>query len=282
LTGGDVGLVEAKDAGSGQEDGPGVAPIQSVDRALQILEFLTDAPSLGTSDIARKLGVHRSTASRLLTTLEGRGVVEQVSDRGAYRLGLGLLRMAYPVSTRFDLARDGQEVCDALAEATQETCNVAILDGGYAVTITQSAGQRMVGVAGQYVGQRAPLHASSSGKVLLAHAPQHVLVSVTGEALEGYTDATRIDSDVLEKELALIRERGWSSAVGEWEEGINALAVPVWDATHELVAVLSVTAPDFRMPEAGFEGFLERLQIAARDFEARLGFSRVDPTAPGA
>lgn len=76
--------------------------------------------------------------------------------------------MAYPVSTRFDLARDSQVVCDALAEATQETSNVAILDEGYAVTITQSAGQRMVGVAGQYVGQRAPLHATSTGKLLLA------------------------------------------------------------------------------------------------------------------
>ena len=126
------------------------APIQSVDRALQILELLTDSPSLGTSAIARKLGVHRSTASRLLTTLESHDVVEQVSDRGEYRLGLGLLRMAYPVSTRFDLARDSQVVCDALAEATQETSNVAILDEGYAVTITQSAGQRMVGVAGQW------------------------------------------------------------------------------------------------------------------------------------
>src|SRR5690625_3242574 len=87
--------------------GSGVpAPIQSVDRALQILELLTETPSLGASDIARKLGVHRSTASRLLTTLEARDVVEQVSDRGAYRLGLGLLRMAFLVSPRFDFVRD--------------------------------------------------------------------------------------------------------------------------------------------------------------------------------
>src|SRR5690625_2190552 len=113
------------------------APIQSVDRALQILEFLTEEPILSTSEIARRLGVHRSTASRLLATMEARNVVEQVADRGAYRLGLGLLRMAYPVSMRFDLARDSQAICDALADATQETTNVAILDGGYAVMITQ-------------------------------------------------------------------------------------------------------------------------------------------------
>src|SRR5699024_3620169 len=182
-----------------------------------------------------------------------RDVVEQVADRGAYRLGLGLLRMAYPVSTRFDLARDGQVVCDALAEATQETSNVAILDDGYAVTITQSAGQRMVGVAGQYVGQRAPLHATSTGKILLAYTSGQAWDQLSEGSLERFTTATRTNFDQLAKELEESRQRGWSSAVGEWEEGINALAIPVWDATGELVAAVSVTAPDFRMPEAGFE-----------------------------
>ena len=256
-----------------------VAPIQSVDRALQILEFLTEEPMLGTSDIARRLGVHRSTASRLLSTLEGRNVVEQIADRGAYRLGLGLLRMAYPVSTRFDLARDSQVICDALAEATQETTNVAILDDGYAVTITQSAGQRMVGVAGQYVGQRVPLHATSTGKLLLAYAPEEVWAHVSTQPLEEFTDGTQLDLDGLAQELEAVRQHGWSAAVGEWEEGINALAVPVWDATGQLVAAVSVTAPDFRMPESRFDEFLHHAQKAARDLETRLGFSRVDPTA---
>src|SRR5690625_2782360 len=190
------------------------APIQSVDRALQILEFLTEESLLTSSDIARRLGVHRSTASRLLTTLESRGVVEQVADRGAYRLGLGLLRMAYPVSTRFDLARDSQVVCDALAEATQETSNVAILDGGYSVTITQSAGQRMVGVAGQYVGQRAPLHVTSTGKLLLAYTSGQTWDLLSQSSLERFTPATRTNFEQLAEELEEIRQRGWSSAVG--------------------------------------------------------------------
>ena len=85
----------------------------------------------------------------------------------------------------------------------------------------------------------------------------------------------------LAEELKVIRQRGWASAVGEWEEGINALAVPVWDATGQLVAAVSVTAPDFRMPDASFETFLGALKVAATDFEARLGFARVDPTTPG-
>lgn len=257
-----------------------VAPIQSVDRAIQILQFLTEAPELSTSEIARRLGVHRSTASRILTTLENRDVVEQVTERGAYRLGLGILRMAYPVSTRFDLARDGQAVCDALAETTHETTNIAILDQGHAVTITQSTGQQMVGVAGQYVGQRVPLHATSTGKLLLAHATHEVWEQVIAQPLERFTDATQQELSQLAEELETIRQQGWSSAIGEWEEGINALAVPVWDTTGHLVAAVSVTAPAFRMPETRFNEFLAHVQHAAKDFEARLGFSRVVPTAP--
>ena len=256
-----------------------VAPIQSVDRAIQILQFLIETPELSTSEIARRLGVHRSTASRILATLEGRDMVEQVAERGAYRLGLGILRMAYPVSTRFDLARDGQAVCDALAETTQETTNIAILDQGHAVTITQSTGQQMVGVAGQYVGQRVPLHATSTGKLLLAHAPDEVWQHLVSQPLEQYTEMTQQDVSKLAQELDTIRQQGWSCAIGEWEEGINALAVPVWDATRHLVAAVSVTAPAFRMPQDRFDDFLQHVRSAAKDFEARLGFSRVVPTA---
>src|SRR5699024_480547 len=131
-----------------------------------------------------------------------------------------------------------------------------------------------------YVGQRAPLHATSTGKLLLAHASDQTWQQVAGKPLRRFTDATRTDVAQLAEELALIRDRGWSSAVGEWEEGINALAAPVYDATGVLVAVVSVTVPDFRMPEAGFDGLLGYLHMAARDFQSRLGFSPIDPTAP--
>src|SRR5699024_12566235 len=87
-----------------------------------------------------------------------------------------------------------------------------------------SAGRQMVGVAGQYVGQRAPLHATSTGKLLLAHASDQTWEQVASEPLTRFTDATCTDIAQLAEELALIRHRGWSSAVGEWEDGINALA----------------------------------------------------------
>src|SRR5699024_11499042 len=98
-----------------------------------------------------------------------------------------------------------------------------------------------------------PLHATSTGKLLLAHASDQTWEQVASEPLTRFTDATCTDIAQLAEELALIRHRGWSSAVGEWEDGINALAAPVYDATGVLVAVVSVTAPDFRMPERSEE-----------------------------
>src|SRR5699024_8404554 len=176
--------------------------------------------------------------------------------------------------------REMRAVCDGLSDATHETANAAILDGGYAVTITQSAGREMAGVEGQQVGQRAPRDAISTGELLLGEASDRTVEQVASESLSRCTDATCTDIAQLAEESALIRHRGSSSAVGEWEDGINALAAPVYDATGVLVAVVSVTAPDFRMPEAGFDEFLGHLRVAARDFQARLGFSPIDPTAP--
>lgn len=247
--------------------------VQSVDRAAQILELLTAEPLLGVTEIARRLGVHRSTAFRLLATLESHDLVEQVAERGAYRLGFALLRMAHSVTARLDLARDGQACCDVLASELKETVNVAVLDAGYAVNITQSVGERMIGVAGQYVGQRGPLHATSTGKLLLAHAGEDAWDGLLRLGLESFTAHTITDPEALAADLAAVRSRGWASAVAEWEDGTHALAVPVRRADGEVAAAVSMTAPAFRMPESQFSDLAARLRSGAADLEARLGYA---------
>lgn len=248
-----------------------VALVQSVDRAAQILEILRECPSMTISDIARRLGVHRSTAFRLLATLEAHDLVEQESARGAYRLGFGLLRMANAVSGRIDLTRDAQATCEDVAAQLNETVNVAILDQSAAVTITQTVGDRMIGVARQYVGQRTPLHASSTGKVLLAHADPAEQRRILAGSLEPFTASTITDAAALAGELEEVLDRGWASAVAEWEEGINALAVPVRGLGGEAVAALSTTAPAFRLPVSSFADRVAVLREAADRLEARLG-----------
>ncbi|WP_150460462.1 IclR family transcriptional regulator [Nesterenkonia ebinurensis] len=245
--------------------------VQSVDRAARILSLLREQPSLTISAIARELGVHRSTALRLLVTLESHDLVEQESARGAYRLGFGLLRMANAVTGRIDLTRDAQSCCAVAAAELNETVNVAILDQHAAVTITQTEGERMVGVARQYVGQRGPLHATSTGKILLAHADPAEQRLILNAPLEAFTSSTITDPALLADELEIVLDRGWASAVTEWEEGINALAVPVHGPEGAVVAALSTTAPAFRLPESSFAEHIQVLRQAADQLEAKLG-----------
>ena len=125
-----------------QSDSP--AAVQSVDRALQVLDILAELGNAGVTEIASELGVHKSTVSRLVAVLESRGFVEQLSDRGKYRLGFTIVRLAGSTSAQLDLAKESQPICDRLAAQTGETTNVAVLDAGtqFDVGISDDAGER--------------------------------------------------------------------------------------------------------------------------------------------
>src|SRR5258707_12327857 len=111
-----------------EDDDKPAAAVQSVDRALLVLEILAKLGQAGVTEIAAELGVHKSTVSRLITVLESRGYVEQVSGRGKYRLGFSIARLARASSGQLDLVKLSQDVCDSLAAEVGETTNLAILD----------------------------------------------------------------------------------------------------------------------------------------------------------
>lgn len=222
------------------------------------------------SAIARELGVHRSTAFRLLTTLEGRRFVVQETHRGTYSLGPGALRIAGAVALRSDLAREAQGICDEVTARIGETSNVAILVEDAAVNIAQATGTSSVAVRDQYVGQRTPLHATSSGKTLLAYAGDAAFQAAS-RSLERFSETTIVDPAQLRDELELVRLRGWGSALAEWQEHTNAVAVPVFATDGSAVAALSVTAPAFRMPPDELPQLAEELVQFSQELARRLG-----------
>ncbi len=121
--------------------GARTASIQSVDRALEVLEILARHGEGGVSDIADTLGVHKSTISRLVSVLESRGFVEQVAERGKYRLGFTIVRLAGATMATRDLARESRDICQPLADDVGETVNLAVLDNGRAVTSPRPPGR---------------------------------------------------------------------------------------------------------------------------------------------
>lgn len=252
------------------DQGRDLGLVQSVDRAITILEILARTDEAGVTEVARELGVHKSTAFRLIGTLEARGLVEQSDDRGKYRIGMGLVRMAGTSAARTDIVRAARPVCQQLAAATGETINIAVLIGSAALYLDQIAGEAAL-QPHNWVGQRIPLHATSNGKVLMAHLDPR-LVDGFLSRLEPYTSRTITRRATLNRQLAEIRDLGYATAVDELEEGLSAVAAPVRDAHGEVIAALSVSGSTYRMDAATMSATVEPLIAAATEVSFAMGW----------
>ncbi|MBM6405182.1 IclR family transcriptional regulator [Phycicoccus sp. CSK15P-2] len=242
--------------------------VQSVDRAVTILELLALHGEAGVTQLARELGVHKSTASRLVSALERRRLVEQVEERGRYRLGVGILKLAGATNARLDLAQEARPVVRRLAGETGETVNLAVLSGGAALYVDQVAGASSLSTY-NWVGQHIPIHATSNGKVLVSELVEPELGRTLGE-LVAYTPATITERTRLDAELARVREQGWALATDELDVGLTAIAAPVRDEHGDVVASVSVSGPTFRFNPQRVEEIVPLLLAATREISAHL------------
>lgn len=247
------------------------APVQSVDRALRVLEILARDGEATLSALARELGVHKSTVSRLVEVLAGHDLVQVPDGQGGYRLGVGCLRLAGATAGNLDVSTEARPVCDRLAAEVDETCTVAILRDGVVINVCQSEGSTTVATR-NWIGQQTPPHATSNGKVLLAYLPEEELREVLTGRLERFTPATITARDALRDELRAVRDGGYAYARGELEEGLNAVAAPIRDHTGAVVAALSAAGPVYRLDEAEFPRTRDAVVQAADEVSRRLGY----------
>jgi DNA-binding IclR family transcriptional regulator len=214
--------------------------------------------------------VHKSTAFRLMSTLEGRGLVEQSSERGKYRLGVGLLRLAGATTARLDVVQEARPICRRLAQETGETVNIAVLSESSALYLDQVAGSSAL-QSHNWVGQHIPLHATSNGKVLLSGLDGDRLGDVL-RRLPSYTDATITKKSKLRQELERVRADGYAVAVDELEVGLSAVAAPIRNAHGDVIASMSVSGPTFRMPTDKLDRAVKLCVDAADEVSHRLGW----------
>ncbi|MCB0905680.1 MAG: IclR family transcriptional regulator [Nocardioidaceae bacterium] len=253
--------------GNGGAEG---ATVQSVDRALTILEALARSGEAGVTELAADLDVHKSTAFRLVATLEAHGLVEQTEDRGKYRLGVGLLRLAGATTSRLDVVQEARPLCRKLASDTGETVNIAVLSDRSALYLDQASGSSALQTH-NWVGQHIPLHATSNGKVLLSGLEPDRLDALLG-SLPAYTDMTITKKSALRAELAKVREQGYALAVDELEIGLTAAAAPIRNNHGDVIASMSVSGPTFRLGADRVEIVVKLLVAAADEVSHRLGF----------
>ena len=226
----------------------------------------------GVTEIAGELGVHKSTAFRLVSTLEAHRLVEQTTERGRYRLGVGVLRLAGATTARLDLVQEARPLCRRSRPTTGETVNIAVLSESSALYLDQVAGSSAL-QPHNWVGQHIPLHATSNGKVLLSGLDDAQVKELLG-TLSRYTATTITKKGRLREELALVREQGYAVAVDELEEGLTAVAAPIRNAHGDVVASMSVSGPTFRLPEERVGDVVRLLVEAAAEVSHRLGWGQ--------
>jgi DNA-binding IclR family transcriptional regulator len=218
------------------------ATYQSAERALALLASFDDSRAeIGVSEMAETLGVHKSTASRLAAALERAGFLSRTGKR--YRLGVELIRLGAIALRSFDVVAVMQPAMEKLSQQTGETVNLAVPDSGGILNVAELPSTYILSCSGGWTGRRTKPHAVANGKVLLAYGT----IAVPRE-LERYTEHTITTAAALDEELAAVRRNGYATATAELEEGLAAVAAPVFDGTGACIAALSISGPAYRMP----------------------------------
>jgi IclR family acetate operon transcriptional repressor len=249
--------------------------VGSVARATQLLDVLaaSDTP-LGVNELARRIGVNASTASRLLWTLQDAGLVMR-TDSGPYRLGLRLVTLSERVLASLDVRALARPLLARLVAETGETATLSVPGESEAITVDFVPSPSSV-VSMARVGRPSVSHATAAGKVMLAYAGGEAAgdrsLGRTGTvSLTAFTPRTITEPAALADELDAVRARGWAEAVGERESDLAALAAPAFGRHGELAAILGVQGPVSRLPVAARRSLREPLLVAARDLSAALG-----------
>jgi len=235
--------------------------VQSIERAFAVLGALADGP-IGVTEVADRAELPKSTAARLLASLVREGVVEQVPGDTSYRLGPRLVTLAARIRPARSLAALARPSLAELAVTTGEAAGLSVREGDSAHYIEQVSSPNPVSVR-DWTGSRIPLHAVSSGQVLLAYTAPTFVQRYLGRPMEAFTPRTLVSADALLDRMRAIRRDGYTWALEEFDEGISSVAAPVADASGEVVAAIHLHGPSYRFPAAGAEPALADQVVTA-------------------
>lgn len=231
--------------------------ILTVSNALRILDLLAAEGELGVTELARRLGLHKNNAFRLLATLEQNGFVEQAAER-RYRLGLRCLELGHAYERLNPLLQRVAPVLEELVQGSGEAAQLGVLDRFEVVHTALGRSSRVL-AANLPLGTRLPCHSTALGKALLGCSPAPVREAydkavVAHGALERRTPATITDREKLFEHLRTVGAQGWALEEEECEPGLACAAAPVFNGAGDLVGALAVAGPVTRLDRDRLEG----------------------------
>lgn len=221
--------------------------VQSVDRALSILEFLAENPKgAGITEISKSTGLSKATVHRLISTLKGREFVYQSPNTEDYALGYKMLYLSNSVSSNIDIFKVSRPIIRKFADAVDATVHMSVLDDTktniiYIDKIEPTSSNKTF-IMSSKVGKKAPCYCTAAGKLLLSQYSDNKIKEIMkDEQYQIYTDKTIKNIDEFLEEIHRVREQGYALDKHEYDNGIICISIPIYGANGTIDYAMSVT-----------------------------------------
>jgi IclR family transcriptional regulator, acetate operon repressor len=245
--------------------------IQSVDRALSLLETIAEAGGEATlTELATRTGLNISTCHHLLATLIQRGFATKVAGRRLYALGARILYLGH-ACLQVDLPRRAQPYLEAINRATGETVHLAALQGDSVVTLAVREARHAVRVDTGRLGKVEAPHASSLGKAILAWLPEDEMRRILGNSMRRFTDRTITEFPVLLESLRIVRRNGYALDREEFLPGVFCVGAAIRDQAGTVIGAISASTPSMRADEEHIALMCNQIVVASRALSAEYG-----------
>jgi DNA-binding IclR family transcriptional regulator len=247
--------------------------VRAVERALDILLcFTRDEPARSLTQIAESINMSKTTAHRLLATLENKRFITRDKVTGLYRLGLRFIEMASLVLQDIELHRWVHPYLQRLLTEFGETVDLSVLDGSDVIYLEVIESPQRLKLAAA-VGQRLPAFFTASGKALMAYLPEEQIRNILNENLTKHTDRTPRSIPEILEDLKRTAERGYAISEQEYEQGINAVAAPILDTNKHPIASIAIVGPSFRFTADRLPALGESIREMTKVISAEVGLT---------
>jgi IclR family acetate operon transcriptional repressor len=258
---------------NGSAKSPHRGSIQSVDRALSLMEALAEAGGEASlTDLSRRTRLNVSTCHHLLSTLVNWGYVAKVPGRRSYALGARVLYLGHACLRQVDLPRRAQALIDHINEVTGESVHLAVLQADNIVTLVKREARHAVRVDSGVLGRSDAPHATATGKAMIAWLPEdQIRRMVPAHDIKRFTDKTITDFDALIEELRLVRRYGYAMDREEFQPGVICIGSAIRDHAGAVVGAISASTPTMRATEEHLALMRREVIAAANALSAELG-----------
>lgn len=246
--------------------------IESLQRGLHVLSlFNRERSALTLTEIVEATGLNKSTAFRVVNTLDSSGYLERDPDTRQYRPGLKVLQLGFSAISSLEFRQLARPYLRKLSEATGETTSLGVLDDLEVVYVDRIRSRQIIVGVVLGIGSRIPANCASMGKVLLAYLPPAELAQRIGQTpLTPCTPNSQVDLSILEAELIEVRQQRYATNDEELEIGLRAVAAPIWDDNQQVVAAINVSGS---VRTISTERLLSELMPQVRDTAERISLA---------